>query len=93
MSSRLQAVLSLRWNYSLKGCWVWLKGRQVLSCGNCGGSGFVAKRTYMEGRRSLCPSCCDGIFKRWGKRGYQRILSEPERVVAEQEAVAEGVFV
>jgi hypothetical protein len=31
--------------------------------------------------------------KRRHVRGYRRILSEPERVVAEQTAVAEGVFV
>jgi ribosomal protein L37AE/L43A len=27
-----------------------------------------------------------------GKRGYQRILSEPARVLSEQEGIAEGVM-
>jgi DnaJ-class molecular chaperone len=61
-----------------------LKGRQ--RCWTCKGEGVVGS---MRGARTrLCPDCNGKP-----KRGYQRILSEPEQVIAEQEATAEGVFV
>jgi hypothetical protein len=88
MTTRLQALLSLRWNYSLKGGWVWLKGRG--RCRACPGLGEIERPTSFGNYFSRCETC-GGTGR--SKRGYQRILSEPDRVLAEQEAMAEGVFV
>lgn len=86
MKLRIKALLSLRWNYKRRGVWVWLKGRQVRRCDACGGGGVVKARWARS-----CRNCMGlGGFH---VRGYQRILSEPQRVIDEQTAVAEGVFV
>jgi DnaJ-class molecular chaperone len=79
--TRFKALRSLRWNYTRKGVWVWLKGRQ---CWTCGGEGTIDGK---RGRPVFCPAC-----KGSPKRGWQRILSEPKQVLAEQTAVAEGVM-
>lgn len=96
MRLRIQAIRSLRWNHTCRGVWVWLKGRQ--QCRRCQGEGRVplGARDGIVGLTSsaasftarACPSC-EGEGK---VRGYQRILSEPERVISEQTAAAEGVF-
>lgn len=67
MTLRLKALRSLRWNYTRKGVWFWLKGRQRLRYNAAGQLEEV--------------------------RGWQRVLTEPEKVIAEQTAAAEGVFV
>jgi hypothetical protein len=86
MKPRLQALRALRWNYTRKGVWVWLKGRS--DCQRCNGSGLrpTARMATISYGYVSCP--CEG--KR--KRGYQRVLSEPERVIAEQDALASGAL-
>lgn len=90
---RLQALRSLRWNYKLRGVCVWLGGR---NCFNCGGKGKVISFTV----RCPAPPLGEGISQEFGdcprchgkpKRGYQRILSEPRQVLAEQERAGAGV--
>jgi hypothetical protein len=73
---RLRALRSLRWNYKRRGVWVWLKG-------------FPPVPAISERREHLvtCPGCNGSP-----RRGYQRILSEPAEVIAEQTALAEGAF-
>jgi hypothetical protein len=91
--ARLRALRSLRWNYRRRGVWVWLKGRQ---CFSCGGKGKVIQvviqvpRPTGGGNLGGLATCsrCHGS----PRRGYQRILSEPAEVIAEQTALAEGVF-
>lgn len=86
MITRLKALRSLRWNYKRRGVWTWLKGRQ---CFTCGGKGNVLRTLPRSAFRnhliSTCPACNGSP-----KRGYQRILSEPETVISEQTAIAEG---
>ncbi len=74
--------LKLR-NYKRRGVWVWLKGRTCFGCGGKGGR-------YLYGAPGMWKTCsrCNGK----AKRGYQRILSEPKQVIAEQEGLAEGVM-
>lgn len=72
---RFRALRSLRWNYTRRGVWAWLKGRRSW--------GADADHPL----RNVCPCCGEQ-----SRRGYQRILSEPERVLAEQTALAGGVF-
>lgn len=96
MRLRFKALRSLRWNYTRKGVWFWLKGRQ--RCRYCHGKGRVplGVTAGMIGLTTSpasftarsCPRC-DGATN---VRGYRRILSEPERVLAEQTQLAEGVF-
>jgi ribosomal protein L37AE/L43A len=83
---RLKALRSLRWNYTRKGVWVWLKGRK--RCSACRGTGMLRYRDLPKVIASAIWTCdrCDGSGK--GKRGYQRILTEPEQVIAEQERAA-----
>lgn len=94
--ARLQALRALRWNYTRKGVWVWLKGRSLSRCDVCGGDGQIAMT--FGGPSTIppevvgCSACGESGRAYCGPRGYQRILSEPERVVAEQTALAEGVF-
>lgn len=83
MKLRLQALRSLRWNYRWRGVWVWLKGRH---CFSCGGKGRVAGRFVDEPPTTTCSRCHGNP-----KRGYQRILTEPEQVIAEQERAGAGV--
>jgi hypothetical protein len=94
MKLRLQALRALRWNYKWSGVWVWLKGRGLTTCELCEGAGHVCKNFGLlsPGRPEIidCPKCIDG--KQRGPRGCQRILSEPQRVVDEQTALAEGVM-
>ncbi len=93
---QLQAIRALRLNYRRRGVWVWLKGR---NCFSCGGKGKVVTCSLSipgvlsTGSGSFTQSfgpCsrCDGS----PLRGYQRILTEPERVISEQHAIAEGVM-
>lgn len=82
MKLRIKALLSLRWNYTRKGVWVWLKGRH--RCPECFGTAFA---TGPRGRPIFCPRCRDIAFQ---PRGYQRISSEPKQVLAEQERAASG---
>lgn len=93
MILRLKALRSLRWNYTRRGVWIWLKGR---NCFGCGGKGKVLQVVIQIPRPpdggipdgiATCPTCNGSP-----KRGYQRILSEPENVLAEQTQLAEGVF-
>lgn len=96
MILRLEALRSLRWNYTRKGVWFWLKGRQ--RCRNCFGEGRVPgglaggiiglSTSAASFTARTCPRC-DGATK---VRGYQRVLHEPQRVLAEQTQLAEGVF-
>lgn len=88
MRLRLKAIRSLRWNYRWRGVWVWLKGRAVRRCTLCAGDGEIRL-----GEALVDCFWCDGAGKIFGRRGYQRILSEPQRVIDEQTAAAEGVFV
>lgn len=83
MIIRLRALRSLRLNYKRRGVWVWLKGRK--RCRICGGSGY--KRSGYDWPYDLTLCKCSGGEPR---RGYQRILSEPEQVLAEQERAAAG---
>lgn len=93
MKLRIKALRSLRWNYKWRGVWVWLKGR---TCFTCGGKGKVLQVVIQVPRRTgggnldglVTCSRCHGK----PKRGYQRILSEPETVLNEQRAIAEGVM-
>jgi hypothetical protein len=83
--TRLKALRSLRWNYTRKGAWTWLRGRHCFKC--------VGTRRISVIRPGGLPatypcSRCEGD----AKRGYQRILSEPETVLSEQAAIAEGVM-
>lgn len=90
---RLRELRSLRWNYKRRGVWAWLKRHR---CFTCGGKGKVVQVVIQVPRpsdggipdRLATCSHCQGH----PKRGYQRILSEPEKVIAEQTALAEGVF-
>lgn len=89
---RLKALRSLRWNYKRRGVWIWLKGRAVRRCVLCAGTGeFALARLLGPAEPKRC-FWCDGSGKEFGKRGYQRILSEPEKVIADQTRLAEGVF-
>ena len=81
VGANLQALRSLRWNYKRRGALVWLKGRH--RCWRCRGAGVVDSIAGAHTR--LCPQC-----EAHPKRGYQRILSEPEQVLAEQERAAAG---
>jgi len=94
MKLRIQAIRALRWNSSWKGVWVWLKGRQTRRCVGCKGTGTCGmQEAGLAGKAQPQPCLwCDGTGKILGKRGYQRILSEPQRVISEQEAIAEGVM-
>ena len=82
--TRLKALRSLRWNYKRRGVWVWLKGRQ--RCRRCKGQGEVFDRAGWL--RISCPVC----RRACRVRGYRRILTEPNRVITEQSALAEGAF-
>jgi hypothetical protein len=84
---RLAAIRALRLNYKWRGVYVWLKGRQ--KCRRCSGSGRVSLFGVTSGLMTavVCPSCNGGQV-----RGYQRILSEPGKVIREQTAIAEGVM-
>lgn len=97
MILRLKALHSLRWNYKRRGVWIWLKGRAVRRCIPCQGDGKLCKHPPLHippagHELKTCPACLGG-GKQYGKRGYQRILSEPQQVLDEQAAIAEGVFV
>lgn len=97
MKPRLQALRAFRWNYKWRGVWVWLKGRNCFICGGNGavvrwdiklaGSLRIASGRFVQ-RLTAC-SRCGGK----PKRGYHRILTEPQKVIVEQAAMAEGVFV
>lgn len=89
VSLRLKALRSLRWNYTRKGVWFWLKGRQ--RCRICGGSGKVAPQPT-DPLGVIVDYRCHRCHGR-PQRGYQRVLAEPGRVLAEQTQLAEGVFV
>jgi hypothetical protein len=84
MKLRLQALRALRLNYKRRGVLVWLIGRR--RCRRCKGCGRVWSAALWA--EITCP-VCDGSKE---PRGYQRILSEPERVTQEQDAIAEGVM-
>lgn len=90
MILHIRALRSLRWNYTWRGVYVWLRGMRL--CGHCTGAGYVLGPSRRHPLNPLvtigCPVCRSEMFV----RGYQRILSEPERVLAEQEAIAEGVM-
>lgn len=89
MKLRLKALRSLRLNYKRRGVWVWLKGRQRVTCPACLG----AKRTPHPSKRGwtlICVECLEQGFV--NPRGYQRILSEPRAVLNEQRALADGVM-
>jgi hypothetical protein len=94
MKLRLKALRSLRWNYKRRGVWAWLKGRQARRCVACKGTGTCGVQEAGLAGRAEPLSCfwCDSTGKILGKRGYQRILSEPEKVIQEQTALAEGVM-
>lgn len=95
MRLRLQALRSLRLNYKWRGVYVWLKGHKLSRCVTCQGDGKLCKNPplHTPPRPELkdCPNC-QGSGRERGKRGYQRILSEPEKVTQEQHAIAEGVM-
>lgn len=65
-----------------------MKGRK--RCRPCAASGRDVVGERPGGTRIWgdCPACKGHRFH----RGYQRILSEPEKVIAEQEAIAGGVM-
>ena len=93
MKLRLQALRALRWNYTWMGVWTWLRGAPVIRCQTCGGSGCMMRIGY------AWPSCLTECSRCMGeganpglKLGWERIRDEPERVVAEQTALAEGVM-
>lgn len=93
MKLRIKACRSLRWNYTRRGVWVWLKGRQVRRCTICKGKGGVGlQEAGLAGTREPFPCAWCDNGKVYGKRGYQRILFEPQRVLDEQTAIAEGVM-
>lgn len=94
MKLRLKALRSLRLNYKRRGVWVWLKGRRLVRCSACGGEGQIAM-TFGRRPSTLPPevrgcSDCGESGRQLGQRGYQRILSEPKQVLAEQEQAAAG---
>jgi hypothetical protein len=94
---RIKALQSLRWNYKRRGVWIWLKGRAVRCCIPCLGDGKLCKNPPLHVptggcETSVCPTC-HGTGEKFGKRGYQRILSEPQNVLNEQTAAVKGVFV
>lgn len=90
MTLRLKALRSLRWNYRWSGVWFWLKGRQ--RCRECNDTGYVLGPSA-DGTHPLVTLRCPRCRETRRVRGYQRVLHEPERVIAEQTAMAEGVFV
>lgn len=90
MKLRIKALRSLRWNYKWSGAWNWLKGRH---CWKCWGAGEVVEHApptdpLRIDSPTTCPTCNGEP-----KRGYQRILSEPEQVLAEQDQLASGAYV
>lgn len=84
MKPRLQAIRALRLNYKWRGVWIWLKGRK--RCRRCKGEGWVYSGPPFWVPDD-CPTCHGEL-----KRGYQRILKEPNQVAQEQQAIAEGVM-
>lgn len=88
---QLQAIRALRWNYRWIGVLQWLKGRQ--RCRNCKATGYVLGSSKRFPENPLVTIACPICHSETKARGYRRILREPETVIAEQEAVAEGVFV
>ena len=84
---RIKALRSLRLNYKRRGVWVWLKGWQLRRCIPCQGDGKLCKNPplHIHEKPELtdCPNCGGSGRERW-QRGYQRILSEPQRIIDEQ---------
>lgn len=87
MILRFKALRSLRWNYKRRGVWVWLKGRQ--RCRECNATGYtLGPSRDLPLSTIACPICRSECKV----TGWKRIAREPEKVIAEQTAMAEGVF-
>jgi len=89
---RIKALLSLRLNYKWRGVWNWLKGAPAQRCEICKGRG--SKRTGWPYPYDLteCNRCMGEGSNPGLKLGWERIWDEPQRVIDEQTAIAEGVM-
>lgn len=61
-----------------------------MPCATCKGTGFGVG---LSGRPVDCRRCMGDGTNPGLRLGWERILHEPQAVIAEQEAMAEGVFV
>jgi len=89
MKLGLQALRSLRLNYKWRGVYVWLTGAPSIPCSPCKGTGTDYGS---NGRPIFCRRCMGEGSNPGLKLGWERIRDEPEKVIQEQEAIAEGVM-